>query len=78
MQRRNALFLKPSIAVFVSSGPSPHVMRHAIDLNGKHRLRAEKIEYEISGGVLPPKLEAAGALAEPAPKDDFGPAHRAA
>jgi hypothetical protein len=77
-KRFDAVIRKPTRTAFIKRWQPTHVMDHAINLDGESRFRAEKIEDERTGGMLAPKFETAGPLAQPLPENDLGPSHRAA
>src|SRR5580692_11651657 len=41
----HAVFLEPSVALFVMSRPIAHVMAYAVDLDGEMRFRAIEVEH---------------------------------
>ena len=69
---------QPVVAQFITFSPVAHVMRNAIDLDGQLRPGAEEVDDIGAGGVLAPEFQAAGALAQVLPEQDFGQRQAAA
>jgi len=66
---------QPGIARCVERRPLSTIMRFAIDLDAKQRVRTEEIERVGTCGMLTTKLERAGAFAQFTPENDLGQRH---
>ena len=66
---------KPRVARFIQQGTAAKIMRSAVDLNRQTGIAAEEIEHIGSAWMLAAEFEAAGALAQFRPQQNFGQGH---